>query len=186
MRAVPSPVVSVERLIWRDDAPRPSGTRTIPEETPIALTYGRATHAVMMATPADLDGFRPRVQPGGRDRAAARGNRGAGCRGGRRRDRVAHGPGRRAAGRTDAAATADHRTGRVWTLRHGQPRRGHSGPRRWSRRTRRFTAAEIQSRAGLHAGGATAQRVDPRGPCGGVLDAGCTGWWLLREDVGPA
>ncbi len=66
MRAVPSPVVSVDRLTWRDDAStsgRPasgtpiSGTRIIPEETPIALTYGRATHAVMMATPADLADF---------------------------------------------------------------------------------------------------------------------------------
>jgi FdhD protein len=56
MRAVPSPVVSVDRLVWRDDAPA-SGTRIIPEETPIALTYGRATHAVMMATPADLEDF---------------------------------------------------------------------------------------------------------------------------------
>jgi FdhD protein len=56
MRAVPSPVVSVERLIWRDDAAT-LGARTVPEETPIALTYGRATHAVMMATPADLTDF---------------------------------------------------------------------------------------------------------------------------------
>jgi len=61
MRAVPSPVVSVERLTWRGDTSDHgtpvSGVRTIPEETPIALTYGRATHAVMMATPADLEDF---------------------------------------------------------------------------------------------------------------------------------
>jgi FdhD protein len=56
MTAVPSSVVSVERTIWRGDAST-SGARTIPEETPIALTYGRATHAVMMATPADLRDF---------------------------------------------------------------------------------------------------------------------------------
>lgn len=56
MRPVPPPVVPVERLVWRDDATT-SGTRTIPEETPIALTYGRTTHAVMMATPADLRDF---------------------------------------------------------------------------------------------------------------------------------
>ena len=41
MPTVPSPVVPVERLIWRGDAAT-SGSRTIPEETPVALTYGRA------------------------------------------------------------------------------------------------------------------------------------------------
>jgi FdhD protein len=56
MPPVPASVVTVERLIWRDDAGT-TGPRSIPEETPIALTYGRSTFAVMMATPADLTDF---------------------------------------------------------------------------------------------------------------------------------
>jgi FdhD protein len=46
----------VSRIAFRARGPE-SGSRTVPEETPIALSYNGSTHAVMMATPADLVDF---------------------------------------------------------------------------------------------------------------------------------
>jgi FdhD protein len=48
--------VSVSRRIWREGG-FSQGNRSIPEETPIALTYNGGTYAVMMASPQDLEDF---------------------------------------------------------------------------------------------------------------------------------
>jgi FdhD protein len=53
---LPNPVRSVDRQIWRDTGVS-EGTRSIPEETALALTYNGGTYAVMMGTPQDLDDF---------------------------------------------------------------------------------------------------------------------------------
>jgi FdhD protein len=44
------------KLVWRGGSPIVS-SRAVAEEVGIALTYGGSTHAVMMATPADLEDF---------------------------------------------------------------------------------------------------------------------------------
>lgn len=42
------------RLAWRDGAGT-DGTRTLPEETPVSFVYDGGSHAVLMASPSDLD-----------------------------------------------------------------------------------------------------------------------------------
>ena len=53
---MPGPVRKVDRQIWRDGSLR-EGTRLIPEETALALTYNGGTYAVMMGTPGNLRDF---------------------------------------------------------------------------------------------------------------------------------
>jgi FdhD protein len=50
------PARIVHRQIWRETGPS-SGSRSIPEETAVALTYNGGTYAVMMTTPQDLEDF---------------------------------------------------------------------------------------------------------------------------------
>ena len=53
---MPDPTLPVARTSWRGDGAR-DGVRVVPRETPVALTYNRSTHAVMLASPADLEDF---------------------------------------------------------------------------------------------------------------------------------
>jgi FdhD protein len=50
------PVRTVDRLAWRDNR-LSEGTRAIPEETALALTFNGGTYAVMMGTPQNLEDF---------------------------------------------------------------------------------------------------------------------------------
>ena len=47
---------TVHRQSWRAGTPSP-GSRSIPEETAVAVTYNGGTYAVMMTTPQDLENF---------------------------------------------------------------------------------------------------------------------------------
>jgi FdhD protein len=56
LRPVPSSARSVARQAWRNGRAVP-GERLLAEEVPIAFSYDGAAHAVLMATPEDLEDF---------------------------------------------------------------------------------------------------------------------------------
>jgi FdhD protein len=56
LHRLPPPIARVKRSRWRGHIVT-GGDRLLPEEMPVALTYNGSSHAVMMATPADLEDF---------------------------------------------------------------------------------------------------------------------------------
>ena len=165
------PLARVTATRVAGEARRPM-TRMLPEEVPVALIYDGTTHAVMMASPADLEDFavgfsltEGKVAAAGgdrraRDRRARRGHRGAdvaGARGGAAdastRRRAMLGPtgcGLCGIDSLEAALPAVPAVGRGPSLSRGRDRGGGGG---------------AQAGAAAECAGARAAR-------GGLLDAG--------------
>ena len=56
LRILPSAVQCVSRQVWRKDSAS-TGERALAEEVPVAFSIDGGTHAVLMATPDDLEDF---------------------------------------------------------------------------------------------------------------------------------
>ncbi len=56
MMDIPPPLRPMRRVLWRDGV-AVAGVRDVAEEVPVAFSYDNAAHAVMMATPDDLEDF---------------------------------------------------------------------------------------------------------------------------------
>ena len=52
-----APTTQCYPQVWRNGCAAPVTGRNLAEEVAVALTYGRETHAVMMATPDALEDF---------------------------------------------------------------------------------------------------------------------------------
>ena len=166
---MPCPVYTADRQVWRDGH-LGEGTRLIPEETAIALTYNGGTYAVMMGTPQNLRDFAIGFSLSEGIVQSADEVESLEYRGTRRRHRVAHVAGA-IASRARQRTQAPHRgTYRVRHLRDRFDRRSRTTRRSRDERRALF-AGRDHGGDGEHGAVAGAQCRDPRGARRRVVDA---------------
>ena len=164
------PARTVSRTAWHGDAAT-EGMRTIPEETPIALTYNRTTHAVMLATPSDLEDFaigfsltEGIIQRAGEieEIAIVPADEGIELRMWLSPDRI---------DAADSAAAPPGRSQRLRPVRPAKPGRRHS-PAAARHRRSALHPGRYRHSDGCDAGGPAAEPADPRGACRCLLASG--------------